>query len=77
MKHQNRHIPTGPDNFLSVLEGIQGGFAIFAFCVSSFRSVDRAAATFMLLPVFVGGGKVLLTRDGKYVMAVGAGVFRM
>lgn len=26
---RSRHIPTGPDNFLSVLEGIQGGFAIF------------------------------------------------
>lgn len=29
MKHKNRHIPSGPDNFLSVLEGMQGGFAVF------------------------------------------------
>ena len=29
MHRKRRFIPTGPDNFLSVLEGIEGGFAIF------------------------------------------------
>lgn len=28
-QHPRRHIPLGADNFLSVLEGIEGGFAIF------------------------------------------------
>lgn len=28
-RHPHKHIPFGADNFLSVLEGIEGGFAIF------------------------------------------------
>lgn len=28
-RHQRQHIPLGAQNFLSVLEGIEGGFAIF------------------------------------------------
>lgn len=33
-KHTRRHIPLGADNFLSVLEGIEGGFAIFVGIVA-------------------------------------------
>lgn len=33
-RHRRRHIPSGPDNFLSVLEGIEGGFAIFTGIVA-------------------------------------------
>jgi len=38
-----KHIPSGPDNFLSVLEGIEGGFAIFTGIVAglSFQISDR------------------------------------
>lgn len=30
MPHTRRHIPLGANNFLSVIQGIEGGFAIFA-----------------------------------------------
>jgi len=33
-RHPRRHIPLGADNFLSVLEGIEGGFAIFVGIVA-------------------------------------------
>ena len=38
-----RRVPFGADNFLSVLEGIEGGFAIFAGIIIglSFEGVDR------------------------------------
>ena len=38
-----RHVPFGNDNFLSVLEGVEGGFAIFAGLVIglSFEGVSR------------------------------------
>jgi VIT1/CCC1 family predicted Fe2+/Mn2+ transporter len=41
MRH--KHIPTGPDNFLSFLEGIQGGFAIFTGIIAglSFQVQSR------------------------------------
>lgn len=40
---RKRHIPFGADNFLSVLEGFEGGFAIFAGIIIglSFEGVDR------------------------------------
>ena len=34
MPHTKRRIPLGADNFLSVLEGIEGGFAIFVGIVA-------------------------------------------
>ncbi len=42
-RHQRKHIPLGADNFLSVLEGIEGGFAIFAGIVVGlyFQDVSR------------------------------------
>jgi VIT1/CCC1 family predicted Fe2+/Mn2+ transporter len=42
MFRRNR-VPLGADNFLSVLEGIEGGFAIFAGIIIglSFQGVDR------------------------------------
>lgn len=33
-QHPRKHIPLGADNFLSVLEGIEGGFAIFVGIVA-------------------------------------------
>jgi len=33
-RHPRKHIPLGADNFLSVLEGIEGGFAIFVGIVA-------------------------------------------
>lgn len=38
-----RHIPLGADNFLSVLEGVEGGFAIFAGIIIglNFEGVSR------------------------------------
>lgn len=41
MRH--KHIPTGPDNFLSLLEGLQGGFAIFTGIIAglSFQVQNR------------------------------------
>jgi len=40
---KHRRIPFGADNFLSVLEGFEGGFAIFAGIIIglSFEGVDR------------------------------------
>ncbi len=42
-RHQRKHIPFGADNFLSILEGIEGGFAIFAGIVVGlyFQNVSR------------------------------------
>ena len=41
--HRNRQIPFGADNFLSVLEGIEGGFAIFVGIIAglSFEHIGR------------------------------------
>ncbi len=41
--HRTRHIPFGASNFLSVLEGIEGGFAIFAGIIAglSFENISR------------------------------------
>lgn len=41
--HRRRPIPFGADNFLSVLEGVEGGFAIFAGIIIglSLEGVDR------------------------------------
>lgn len=43
MFRRRAHIPLGADNFLSVLEGIEGGFAIFAGIILglSLEGVDR------------------------------------
>lgn len=42
MRH-GRHIPFGANNFLSVLEGVEGGFAIFAGIIAGlmFEGVSR------------------------------------
>lgn len=42
-RHHRKHIPFGADNFLSVLEGIEGGFAVFAGIVVGlyFQDVSR------------------------------------
>jgi len=42
-RRRRNHIPFGADNFLSVLEGIEGGFAIFAGIIIglSLEGVDR------------------------------------
>lgn len=41
--HPHHHIPLGANNFLSVLEGIEGGFAIFVGIVAglSFSHISR------------------------------------
>lgn len=43
LRHRRRTIPFGADNFLSVLEGVEGGFAIFAGIIIglSLENVDR------------------------------------
>jgi VIT1/CCC1 family predicted Fe2+/Mn2+ transporter len=43
LHRRHHHIPSGPDNFLSVLEGLEGGFAIFTGIVAglSFHTMDR------------------------------------
>jgi len=43
VRHKRRHIKGGSDNFLSILDGIEGGFAIFTGIIAglSFQSVDR------------------------------------
>jgi VIT1/CCC1 family predicted Fe2+/Mn2+ transporter len=40
---RRQHIPLGADNFLSILEGIEGGFAIFVGIVAGlyFQNVDH------------------------------------
>lgn len=42
-RHQRRHIPLGAQNFLSVLEGIEGGFAIFVGIVAGlyFQNINH------------------------------------
>lgn len=39
-QHPRKHIPLGADNFLSVLEGIEGGFAIFVGIVAGLYFQD-------------------------------------
>lgn len=43
IRQNRRHIPLGADNFLSVLEGIEGGFAIFVGIVVglSFQNISH------------------------------------
>lgn len=43
VKHRKRHITGGSDNFLSILEGVEGGFAIFTSIIAglSFQAIDR------------------------------------
>lgn len=43
MKRHRRVIPFGSDNFLSILEGVEGGFAIFAGIIAGlmFQNVSR------------------------------------
>jgi VIT1/CCC1 family predicted Fe2+/Mn2+ transporter len=42
-RHLRKHIPFGADNFLSILEGIEGGFAIFVGIIAGlyFQAIDR------------------------------------
>jgi VIT1/CCC1 family predicted Fe2+/Mn2+ transporter len=42
-RHPRKHIPLGADNFLSVLEGIEGGFAIFVGIIAGlyFQNVSH------------------------------------
>lgn len=42
-RHLRKHIPFGAQNFLSVLEGIEGGFAIFVGIIAglSFQNIDQ------------------------------------
>lgn len=41
--HLRQHIPFGPNNFLSILEGIEGGFAIFVGIIAGlyFQNIDH------------------------------------
>lgn len=43
-RHTRKHIPLGADNFLSILEGMEGGFAMFVGVVAGlyFQHVDRS-----------------------------------
>ncbi len=42
-RHPRKHIPLGADNFLSVLEGLEGGFAIFVGIIAGlyFQDIDH------------------------------------
>lgn len=42
-RHTHRRVPFGADNFLSILDGVEGGFAIFVGIIAGlyFQQIDR------------------------------------